>query len=336
MFRRPLSCLTPSAISFRLCFLMLPFDGRRSTGPGSAPPRNLCGIFAFGFATGVLLCLWMVSAWTQDGYAQPSSPWRIEIQAPDARGSLPTGSSLTLFLHVSEGSPTQPESLVAIVEGPSLPKRLYPLVPDAQSGDLSTTVEVEVAPPGSIGEPPKAIPVSVMIARIRGMELAHIGKQTVYVTLGAPTTTGNVSLAGPPSESVPARPRGRPAGFRSEPTAQTALAQESIREETLVHPSPLHGSHAYWKRVNDLIGLSLRERMPARPPSRARRNPAVRFRLFANGEAQLIQLERSSEDPRVDEAAMLAIIDAHPFPPFPEDAADPYRDVHVVLPVLAP
>ncbi|MEW6247449.1 MAG: TonB family protein [Nitrospirota bacterium] len=224
---------------------------------------------------------------------------------------------------------------MAIVEGPSLPKRLYPLVPDAQSGDLSTTVEVEVAPPGAIGEPPKAIPVSVMIARIRGMELTHIGKRTVYVTLGAPTT-GSVSLAGPPSESVPTRPHGRPAGFRGEPTAQTALAQESVREENLVRPSPLNGSHAYWKRVNDLIGVSLRERMSAQLPSRARRNPAVRFRLFANGEAQLIQLERSSEDPRIDESAMLAVIDAHPFPPFPEDAADPYLDVHVVLPVLAP
>jgi TonB family protein len=277
----------------------------------------------------------MVSAWTQDGYTQPSSHWRIEIQAPDARGSLPTGGSLTLFLHVSGGSPTQPESLVAIVEGPSLPKRLYPLVPDAQSGDLSTTVEVEVASLGSIGEPPKAIPVSVMIAHIRGMALAHIGKRTVYVTLGAPTT-GNVSLAGAPFESVPAQHHGRPAGFRSEPTAQTALGQESVREENLVHPSPLNGSHAYWKRVNDLIGLSLRERMSAQPPSRARRNPGVRFRLFANGEAQLIQLEQSSEDPRVDEAAMLAVIDAHPFPPFPEDATDPYLDVHVVLPVLAP
>jgi TonB family protein len=225
--------------------------------------------------------------------------------------------------------------LVVIVEGPSLPKRLYPLVPDAQSGDLSTTVEIETPPLGAMGAPPKAIPVSVMIARIRGMELAHIGKRTVYVTLGAPMP-GSASLAGPPSETAPMQPRGRPTGLRGEPAAQTALAQESVREENLLHPSPLNGSHAYWKRVNDLIGLSLRERLSAQPPSRARRNPAVRFRLFANGEAQLIQLERSSEDPRIDESAMLAVLDAHPFPPFPEDAADPYLDVHVVLPVLTP
>ncbi len=335
MIRDPSSCLTPPAISFRLRAVMLPFDGQRSAGPGSGPLRNRYGILAFGFATRVLLSLWIVSVWTQDGYAQPSSHWRIEIQAPDARGSLPTGSSLTLFLHVSGESPRQPESLVAIVEGPSLPKRLYPLVPDAQSGDLSTTVEIETPPPGAMGAPPKAIPVSVMIARIRGMELAHIGKRTVYVTLGAPMT-GSVSLAGPPSETAPIQPRGRPTGLRGEPTAQTALAQESVREENLVRPSPLNGSHVYWKRVNDLIGLSLRERLSAQPPSRARRNPAVRFRLFANGEAQLIQLERSSEDPRIDESAMLAVLDAHPFPPFPEDATDPYLDVHVVLPVLTP
>lgn len=314
---------------------MLPFDGRRSAGPESGPLRNRYGILAFGFATSVLLSLWIVSAWTQDGYAQPSSHWRIEIQAPDARGSLPTGSSLTLFLHASGGSPTQPESLVAIVEGPSLPKRLYPLVPDAQSGDLSTTVEIETPPPGAMGKPPKAIPVSVMIARIRGMELAHIGKRTVYVTVRAPTT-GSVSLAGPPSESPLMQPHSRPMGFDGEPTAQPSPAQEDVQEENLIPPAPPNGSHAYWKRVNNLISLSLQARMTAHPPSRARRNPAVRFRLFANGEAQLIQLERSSEDPRIDESAMLAVIDAHPFPPFPEDAADPYLDVHVVLPVLAP
>ncbi len=224
---------------------------------------------------------------------------------------------------------------MALVESPALPKRLYPLVPDVQSGDLSTTVEVEATPPGAMGAAQKAMPVSVVIAYIKGMELARLGQRTVYVTLSA-STSGTRSLIGPPADADPIQLRGRPAGFRGEPTAQTALAQESVREENLLPPSPLNGSHVYWKRLNELIGRSLRERMATQPPSRARHNPAVRFRLFANGEAQLIQLERSSEDPRIDESAMLAVIDAHPFPPFPEDAADPYLDVHVVLPVLAP
>ncbi len=224
---------------------------------------------------------------------------------------------------------------MALVEDPSSPKRLYPLTPDGSRGDLSTALEIEAAPSGVVGKTPKAMPVSIVIARIRGMELLRMEKHTVYVTLAVPIAS-EPALTESPSESVSVPPRGHPAGFRSESATQIALAEEAVQEEDLIHPSPLNGSHAYWKQVNDRISRSLRERLSTQPPSRARHNPVVGFRLFANGEAQLIQLERSSEDPWIDESAMLAVIDAHPFPPFPTNASEASLDVHVVLPVLAP
>jgi hypothetical protein len=316
--------------SFRLHALMLLFENRQFCGPGLDPLPHRRWILALGFAVSALVSFWIVSARAQDESSHPSRHWRIEIQAPDAQGSLPAGSRLTLFLRVSREAQARQENLVALVEGPSFPRRLYPLVPDGPQGVLSTTVEVEAAPSGAMSAAPKAMPVSVVIARIQGTELLRMGKHTVYVTLSAP-------IAGePPSESASVPPRSRPAGLRGEPATQIALADEAVQEEDLLHPSPLNGGHAYWKRVNDRIGRSLRKRLSAQPPSRTRRNPAVGFRLFANGEAQLIHLERSSDDPRIDESAMLAVIDAHPFPPFPADAAETYLDVHVVLPVLAP
>ena len=60
--------------------------------------------------------------------------------------------------------------------------------------------------------------------------------------------------------------------------------------------------------------------------------PGIGFRLYANGEAQLIEVERSSGDLELDQAAVLAVVNAHPFPPFPLGTRDAHVDVHVEIP----
>ena len=55
----------------------------------------------------------------------------------------------------------------------------------------------------------------------------------------------------------------------------------------------------------------------------------IGFRLHANGEAQLIEVERSSGDIPLDQAALLAVINAHPFPRFPPGTRDSHIAVHV-------
>jgi TonB family protein len=62
------------------------------------------------------------------------------------------------------------------------------------------------------------------------------------------------------------------------------------------------------------------------------RMPGIGFRLYANGEAQLIEVERSSGDVELDQAAVLAVVNAHPFPPFPPGTSDTHVDVHVEIP----
>lgn len=66
-----------------------------------------------------------------------------------------------------------------------------------------------------------------------------------------------------------------------------------------------------------------------------RQMPGIGFRLYANGEAQLIEVERSSGDLDLDQAAVLAVVNAHPFPPFPPGTRDTHIDVHVEIPSLA-
>jgi len=60
--------------------------------------------------------------------------------------------------------------------------------------------------------------------------------------------------------------------------------------------------------------------------------PSIGFRLYANGEAQLIEIERSSGDSELDQAAVLAVVNAHPFPRFPAGTLDPHIEVHIDMP----
>ena len=87
--------------------------------------------------------------------------------------------------------------------------------------------------------------------------------------------------------------------------------------------------------LQGLIRRRLHQETGASHARDARRMPAIGFRLYANGEAQLIEVERSSGDQELDQAAVLAVVNAHPFPPFPPGTRDSHIDVHVEVPPLA-
>lgn len=54
----------------------------------------------------------------------------------------------------------------------------------------------------------------------------------------------------------------------------------------------------------------------------------VRFRLHRNGSVSGVGIERSSGNEYYDLAGQRAVLKALPFPPFPEEVADPYYDVY--------
>ena len=55
----------------------------------------------------------------------------------------------------------------------------------------------------------------------------------------------------------------------------------------------------------------------------------VRFKMFPNGRAQLIEIEKGSGAREIDEAGIYAVVNAQPFLPFPSELGEDAVDVHV-------
>jgi TonB family protein len=104
---------------------------------------------------------------------------------------------------------------------------------------------------------------------------------------------------------------------------------DAVAEEDLVpFASPGEGK-AYWQQVSHLISRSW-----ARQTRGIRRAPSsetvkVRFKMFPNGRAQLIEIEKGSGAREIDEAGIYAVVNAQPFLPFPSELGEDAVDVHV-------
>jgi TonB family protein len=86
---------------------------------------------------------------------------------------------------------------------------------------------------------------------------------------------------------------------------------------------------AYWQQISLLVSRSW-----ARQVRGIRRGPSsetvrVRFKLYPNGRAQLIEIEKGSGVREIDEAGIYAVVNAQPFPPVPQEVGDEPVDVHV-------
>ena len=92
----------------------------------------------------------------------------------------------------------------------------------------------------------------------------------------------------------------------------------------------------YWKMVSSLIHQRIGRMSHAERKSFHGDMPVIFFRLYTNGEAQLIAVERSSGNADMDRTAVLAVVDAHPFPRFPTGFSDSHMDVHVRMALPAP
>lgn len=258
-------------------------------------------------------------------------PVKINILDESANGVLLPGQSLVLSVQVTGKPAAQKEDVAAVFEADAFPTRLVPLVRDLVPEVLTGWVKFEPYPESLLAAKQKAIRFDVVFARRRGMRLEPLLTRRLYVTIGRPADV----------DQNPAVPEQRPAikeapGLPHESVQpdQEMVAEESIREEDILPAPPMIQGRAYWKTVNDRISQNWRQAVGQQRKASARRSLRVQFRLYANGEAQLVQVERSSGDPRVDDAGLQAVINAHPFPPMPPAFSDPHVDVHVDLPGL--
>ena len=236
--------------------------------------------------------------------------------------------NLTFFL---QGWRSKKDTVVAIVEGQPFGRRIIPMVPDAKKHTLRTTVTLEPYFTGFATPNERALPVTVTFARLRGMKLIRFMTRTVYVTFGLPKEVGQLNTE-PFQEELPNNTPPINVHTQSSPFVEAVEEQDPvIAERELFSNGGAKGEQAYWEKISHLITRSWTGLANAGGRVKGKGMVKVRFRLHANGEAQLIQVEKTSGTRGVDEAGLKAIVDAHPFPPFPSELPHEAVDMHVEL-----
>ena len=253
----------------------------------------------------------------------------FELAHPQEIGSLDPGKPLDLAVHLN-GMTQGKNPIVTIFEGRPFVRRLVPMRFDMDRKALYSSVTLEPYFTGFTSPREKALRVKVTFARMRGMRLIPFLTRVVYLTVGLPEEAEQLNTA-PFSETVSEGGGGRSIDFIRLASPVELDDQDSFTEEDLVPDGMPVEEKAYWKQVSHLISQSWIGTSTSYSRSRGNRAVKVRFRLHANGEAQLIQIEKSSGLLGLDELGMQAVVNAHPFPPFPSDVRHDSVDMHVEL-----
>lgn len=257
----------------------------------------------------------------------PVKRWaHFSLDQQDSTGDLQTGKTLTLSITlggVSQGS----VPVVALCESILFEPQTVTLEPDAESSTLKAVVTLEPIPMSRTSVQPKAARIQVTFARFRQDKLERFMKRIVYVTLDRQEPPGETS------EAAPVRPEEPPTGDlvimdEAQPDVNPVSAAALAEEDLMPLADPARGK-AYWQHVSYLVSRSW-----ARQVRYVRRGPSsetvkVHFRLYPNGRAQLIEIEKGSGAREIDEAGIYAVVNAQPFPPFPAELGEEAVDVHV-------
>lgn len=295
--------------------------------------RTLGGFLLRCLVGALLLSAWEGSTDARASVAAAEPGAKVSVYF-DLSGSSPAGVAspgqpLHLSIRLTGVRPPDDRPVVAIIEGQSFVRRLVPMRYDAQDRAFHSTVELEPVTPELAAGRAKALRVRATFARMHEMELEEFLVRAVYLTIGVVPETHALNTT-----SRSSAPQALSEGFaeaQGQAPAELNDRSEGAFTERNIIPSPVPArAQRYWRGVSERLGQ--RWRRPA--GSASNQTPsgpavAVRFRLHANGEAQLIQIERSSGVPAIDEAGLQAVLRAHPFPPFPADVTEESVDLHV-------
>ena len=264
--------------------------------------------------------------------ASPSAPpkrWvEFELSQAESMRDPQTGKSATLTI-VLGGETAGMTSVVATCESIAFQTQTVTLEPNAEARALKGTVTLEPLLMSRTSVPLRAARVQVtFFSQSRQGKPERFMRRVVYVTMD------HLEPANETSELPPVRPEkplsediildeAKPA---VEPVSTGALA-----EEDLVPTASQREEKAYWQNVSYLISQSW-----ARLIRGIRREPTgeavkVRFKMFPNGRAQLIRVEKGSSAREIDEAGIYAVVNAQPFPPIPSELGEDAMDVHIRL-----
>jgi TonB family protein len=285
-----------------------------------------------------VLCATIALAWTTPAFSTAESQrtalaLQFEVALPNTTGLLNPGEPFDFSVRLKGMKPGRAEELVAIFESPAFPSRLVSLEPDGSSGDLTASTRL-ASPPVAVNANSQPIRVEVSVARLSGLRLHTVLQRTVYLTAGAPPlpSKDGRSQPAPATSLLDALLDGASATDRHGRPVEPPLPPEDIREEGPGEGPPAVSGPVYWKQIGDMVTKRWQQELSQMGKGRTVQGLRVKFHLHPGGFAQLIQIERSSGNPNVDETAMRTVFSLHPFPPFPPDVQEPSIDVHVDLP----
>jgi len=258
----------------------------------------------------------------------PTKRWaQFELSQAESMGDPQTGKPVTLTI-VLGGVTAGTTPVVATCDSIAFQTQTVTLEPDGESMTLKGTVTLEPILMSRTTVAPRAARVQVTFARTRQDKLERFMQRVVYVTMDRSEPANEHESSEPP----PVRPEESQyedvildeVQSGVEPVATGAVAEEDL----VPFASPGEGK-AYWQQVSHLISRSWARQVRGvrhRPSSETVR---VRFKMFPNGRAQLIEIEKGSGAREIDEAGIHAVVNAQPFLPFPSELGEDPVDVHV-------
>jgi hypothetical protein len=250
---------------------------------------------------------------------------QFEVGQAESMGDPQTDKPVALTIFLGGVTPgTTP--VVAICESIVFEAQSVTLEPDAESIALKGTVTLEPILMSRTSVPPRAARVQVTFARSRQDTLEPFMRRIVYVTM---------------DHSAPVKEKSELPSVRSEESqredvildeakpAVEPVSTDAVAEEDLVPFAPRGEGEAYWEQVSHLISRSWTRQISGIRRSPNGKTVKVHFKMFHNGRAQLIEIEKGSGAREIDEAGIYAVINAQPFLPFPSELEEDAVDVHV-------
>jgi TonB family protein len=257
----------------------------------------------------------------------------FEVFLTNKTGLLDPGEPFNFSVRLKGMKPGRGDELVAVFESPAFASRLVSLESDGTSEDLTASTRLS-SPPMAVNATSQPMRVEVSVARLIGMRLHTVLQRTLYLTAGAPPSLSKDgrSQPAPGTSLLDALLEDAPATDRQGQPVRPLLPAEDIREESVGGGPATVSASLYWKQIGETVTKRWQQELSQMGKGRVVRDLRVKFQLYPGGFAQLIQIERSSGNPNVDETAMRTVLSLHPFPPFPPDIRESSVDVHLDLP----
>jgi len=281
---------------------------------------------------GIVVCLWVLESAAFPAAPSSASPssatkrWvQFDLDQEESATDILSGKPIRLTVTLG-GVAQGPTPITAICESVHFQSQTLTLEPDTVPLVLKGTVTLEPIPRSRTSMPPKAARIQVTFVRSREDKLERFMRRIVYVTLDPQQ---------PASDSSDPSPV-RPDDSRNDdvivdevqPDVEPVSTGKMAEEDLMPLPSPGEGT-AYWKQISFLVSRSWSRHVRGIRHTPSGEAVKVRFKLYPNGRAQLVEIEKGSGAREIDEAGIYTIVHAQPFPPFPPELGEDAVDVHV-------